>query len=84
MDLLRSIPLQKIFQGGVGTTLLLRQKAEATLRGHGSGVSARISLFSIPPIRRVEGILKKRPVHYRSGIPDDFKNLLESKRQSVF
>ena len=85
MDLLRSIPLQKIFQGGVGTTLLLRQKAEATLRGPWFGGERENLAFLDPShLGRVEGILKKRPVHYRSGIPDDFKNLLEVEEAERF
>ena len=85
MDLLRSIPLQKIFQGGVGTTLLLRQKAEAILRGPWFGGERENLAFLDPShLERVEGILKKRPVHYRSGIPDDFKNLLEVEEAERF
>ena len=85
MDLLRSMPLQKIFQGGVGTTLLLRQKAESILRGPWFGGERENLAFLDPShLERVEGILKKRPVHYRNGIPDDFKNLSEVEETERF
>ena len=85
IELLQSIPLTKIFQGGLGTTLLLRQKAEAILRGPWFG-GERENLVFLDPLHleRFEGVLRKRPVHFRSGVPDDFKNLLEVEETERF
>ncbi len=85
IELLRSIPLQEIFQGGLGTTLLLRQKAEAILRGPWFGGDRKNLAFLDPShLERFEGVLRKRPIHYRGRIPDDFKHLSEVEEAEGF
>jgi hypothetical protein len=85
IELLQSIPLTKIFQGGLGTTLLLRQKAEAILRGPWFGGDRKNLAFLDPShLERFEGVLRKRPIHYRGRIPDDFKHLSEVEEAEGF
>jgi hypothetical protein len=76
LRVLRSVPMQKIFQSGVGTTLLLRKKAEELLKGSWFGGNRENLSFLDPPYRdRFEGILKRRPVLFREGFIEDFKAL---------
>ena len=77
-EFLRSLPLQKIFQCGVGATLLLKRKAEAILRGPWLGGDRDNLVFLDRPYLDIfEGVLKKRPALYRHGIQGDFKDLLD-------
>jgi hypothetical protein len=75
-EVLQSFPLQKIFQCGVGATLLLRSKAESILKEPWfSGNRENLNFLDPPHLEKFEGVLRKRPVFYRHGIPEDFKNL---------
>ena len=75
-EALQSFPLQKIFQWGVGATLLLRNKAESILKEPWfSGNRENLNFLDPPHLEKFEGVLRKRPVFYRDGIPEDFKNL---------
>jgi hypothetical protein len=75
-EVLQSFPLQKIFQCGVGATLLLRKKAESILEGSWLSGAAENLRFLDPPHReRFEGVLRKRPLLYRDGSVEDFKSL---------
>jgi len=76
LEALHSLSLQKIFQCGVGATLLLKSKAESILKGPWfSGNRENLNFLDPPHLERFEGVLKKRPVLYRNGIPEDFKDL---------
>jgi hypothetical protein len=75
-EALHSFPLQKIFQCGVGATLLLRSKAESILKEPWfSGDRENLTFLDPPHLEKFEGVLRKRPVLYRDGIPEDFKSL---------
>jgi hypothetical protein len=76
LEALQSFPLQKIFQCGVGATLLLRSKAESILKESWfSGDRENLHFLDPPYLEKFEGVLRKRPVLYRYGIPEDFKSL---------
>ena len=76
VEVLRSFPLQRIFQCGVGTTLLLKREAESILKGSWfSGDRGNLIFLDSPYLERVEGVLRKRPIYYRDGILEDFKDL---------
>jgi hypothetical protein len=79
-QILHTLPLQKVFQSGVGATLLLRKKADALLNGPWFE-GDRKNLRFLDPIdqEKVEGILKRRPGIYRNGVVDDFRNLQDLK-----
>lgn len=75
-EVLQSFPLQKIFQCGVGATLLLRSKAESILKEPWfSGDRQNLNFLDPLHLEKFEGVLRKRPVFYRDGIPEDFKSL---------
>ena len=76
LEALQSFPLQKIFQCGVGATLLLKSKAESILKESWfSGDRENLRFLDLPHLEKFEGVLRKRPVLYRDGIPEDFKSL---------
>ena len=80
IEILHSLPLQKLFQGGVSLTHLLKRKAEALLNGPWFGADREnLILLDLPYLERFEGILKKRPYLHRNGKIEDFKNLQELK-----
>jgi hypothetical protein len=80
LRVLRSVPVQKVFQSGVGATLLLRKKAEELLKGSWFGGSRENLSFLDPPYRdQFEGILRRRPVLFREGFIEDFKALQDLK-----
>lgn len=85
MEILRSLPIQKLFQCGVSLTLLLRKRAEAILKGPWFG-GDRESLVLLDPLHfeKMEGILRKRPAFYREGVSDDFKDLQDLKEMEKF
>jgi len=83
LELLRSIPLQKLFQGGVGTTLLLRKKAESIFKGPWfRGDRENLFFLDSPYLEGIEGALKKRPALHRNGLKEEFKNLQDLKETS--
>lgn len=76
LEALQSVPLQKIFQCGVGATLLLRSKAESILKEPWfSGNRENLNFLDPPHLEKFEGVLRRRPVLYRDGIPEDYKSL---------
>jgi hypothetical protein len=76
LEALRSLPLQKIFQCGVGATLLLKRQAESILKESWfSGDRENLRFLDLPHLEKFQGVLRKRPVLYRDGIPEDFKSL---------
>ncbi len=85
VEMLRSFPVQKIFQCGVSLTLLLRRKAEMLLRGSWfEGDRENLILLDPPHFETMEGVLKKRPTLYRDGVSDDFKDLRDVKEMESF
>jgi len=80
LDVLRSLPLQRLFQCGVSLTLLQKKKAETILKGPWfEGDRENLMLLDSPYLERFEGILKKRPDLHRKGKIEDFKNLQDLK-----
>jgi hypothetical protein len=77
--------MQRLFQCGVSTTILLRRKAESILRGPWfSGRQENLVLLDAPHFEKFEGILRKRPALYRDGVYEDFKNLQDLKEAENF
>lgn len=84
-EILRSLPMQRLFQCGVSTTILLRRKAESILKGPWfSGDRENLVFLDPPHFEKYEGILRKRPVLYREGVFEDFKNLQDLKDADDF
>jgi hypothetical protein len=80
VQILRTVSLQKVFQSGVGATLLLRKKAEALLKGPWfEGDRKNLRFLDSIDKEIVEGVLKRKPGIYRNGVVDDFKNLQDLK-----
>ena len=78
VEILHSLPLQRLFQGGVSLTHLLKRKTETLLNGPWFGADrANLIFLDLPYLERFEGILKKRPSLHRNGKTEDFKNLGE-------
>jgi len=85
LEILCSLPIQKIFQCGVSLTLLLRRKAETILNGPWlGGGRENLVLLDLPHFEKFEGIVRKRPALYRDGVQEDFKNLQDLKEAEVF
>jgi len=83
--LLRSLPLQRLFQYGVSTTILVRRKAEAILKGPWFSNDEKNLPFLDPPhFETFEGILRKRPALYRNWSYEDFKTLQDLKEAEEF
>ncbi len=83
--LLRSLPLQRLFQCGVSTTILLRRKAESILKGSWFSNDQENLVFLDPPhFETFEGILRKRPALYRNWIYEDFQTLQDLKEAQDF
>jgi hypothetical protein len=83
--IVRSFPIQRLFQCGVSTTLLLRRKGESILKGPWfSGDQENLTFLDPPHLEKFEGILKKRPEIYRNGMFEDFKNLQDLKETETF
>ena len=84
-EILRSIPIQKLFQCGVSTTFLLRKKAGSILKGPWFTNDQENLVFLDPPFfEKIEGILRKRPVLYRDWIYEDFNDLQDLKEADDF
>ncbi|MBM4278559.1 MAG: hypothetical protein FJ130_11880 [Deltaproteobacteria bacterium] len=85
IEILQTLPIQKIFQCGVSLTLLLRRRAETMLKGPWFGGDRETLVLLDPPhFEKIEGILRKRPALYRDGVSEDFKNLRDLKEAEVF
>ncbi len=83
--ILRSLPVQRLFQYGVGTTLLLRRKAESILQGPWFSNDQENLVFLDPPhLEKFEGILRKRPALYRDWSYQDFGNPQDLKEADDF
>jgi len=83
--ILRALPIQRLFQCGVSTTLLLRRKGETILKGPWfSGDQENLTSLDPPHREKFEGILRKRPALYRDGIYEDFKNLQDLRETEDF
>jgi hypothetical protein len=82
---LRSLPLQRLFQCGVSTTILLRRKAESILKGPWFSNDQENLVFLDPPhFETFEGILRRRPALYRNWGYEDFKTLQDLKEAENF
>jgi len=85
VQILQTLPIQRLFQYGVSTTLLLRRKAESILKGPWfSGDRKHLVLLDPSHFETFEGILRKRPAFYRDGTFEDFKNLQDLKEAEDF
>ncbi len=85
LEILPSLPVQKLFQYGVSTTLLLRRKAEALLKGPWfSNEQENLVLLDPPHFEKFEGILRRRPTLYRNWVYEDFKNPQDLKEADDF
>jgi hypothetical protein len=74
-EILQSLPVQRLFQYGVSTTLILRRKAEFILRGPWfSNDQENLVLLDPSDFEKFEGILRRRPALYRDWNYEDFKN----------
>jgi hypothetical protein len=84
-EILQSLPVQRLFQYGVSTTLLLRRKAESILKGPWfSNKQENLVLLDPPHFEKFEGILRRRPTLYRDWVYEDFKNPQDLKEADDF
>ena len=84
-EIIQSLPIQRLFQCGVSTTLLLRRKGESILKGPWfSGDQGNLVLLDPSHFEKFEGILRRRPVLYRDWTYEDFKNLQDLKEAEDF
>jgi hypothetical protein len=84
-EILRSQPVQKLFQYGVSTTLLLRRKAESIFRGPWfSNDPETLVLLDPPHFETFEGLLRRRPSLYRGWNYEDFKSPQDLKEADDF
>ncbi len=85
LEILHSLPVQKIFQCGVSVTLILRDKAASLLKGAWFlDDQENLTSLDSPFFERFEGLLKKRPALYRDGRYEDFKVVQEIKEAERF
>jgi hypothetical protein len=85
LEILRSYPIQRIFQAGVGVTILLKIKAERILKGRWFQGDRENLIFLDPPhLDRFQGVLRKRPGLRRDGVEGGFKNLLDFQEMDQF
>jgi hypothetical protein len=84
-EILQSLPVQRLFQYGVSTTLLLRRKAESILKGPWFlNDQGSLVILDPPYFEKFEGILRRRPALYRDWNYEDFKNLQDLKEANDF
>jgi hypothetical protein len=84
-EFVQSLPMQRLFQCGVSSTILLRRKAESILKGPWfSGRQENLVFLDPPHFEKFEGILRKRPALYRDGVYEEFKNLQDLKEAENF
>ncbi len=85
LEILQSLPGQRLFQYGVSTTLLLRRKAESILKGPWfSNDQGNLVILDPPYFEKFEGILRRRPALYRDWNYEDFKNPQDLKEANDF
>ena len=84
-EILQSLPVQRLFQYGVSTSLLLRRKAESILKGPWfSNDQGNLVILDPPHFEKFEGILRRRPALYRDWNYEDFKNPQDLKEADDF
>ena len=84
-EILQSLPMQRLFQYGVSTTLLLRRKADSILKGPWfSNDQGNLVILDPPYFEKFEGILRRRPALYRDWNYEDFKNPRDLKEADDF
>ncbi len=84
-EILRSQPIQRLFQYGMSTTLVRRRKAEAILKGPWfSNDPENLVLLDPPYFEKFEGILRRRPSLYRDWNYEDFKSPRDLKEADDF
>jgi hypothetical protein len=84
-QILQSLPVQRLFQYGVSTTLLVRRKAEFILKGPWfSNDQENLVLLDPPLFEKFEGILRRRPALYRDWNYEDFRNPRDLKEADDF
>ena len=84
-EILQSLPVQRLFQYGVSTTLLLKRKAESILKGPWfSNDQENLVMLDPPYFEKFEGILRRRPALYRDWNYEDFKNPQDLKEADDF
>ncbi len=85
LEILQFLPVQRLFQCGVSTTIRLRRKAESILKGPWfSNDQENLAFLDPPYFEKFEGILKRRPALYRDWGYEDFKNLQDLKEAGDF
>jgi len=85
VEILQALPVQKLFQYGASTTLLLRRKAESILKGPWfSNDQENLVLLDPPHFEKMEGILRRRPALHRDWVYEDFKNVQDLKEADDF
>jgi hypothetical protein len=84
-EILRSQPVQKLFQYGMSTTLLLRRKAESIFKGPWfSNDQENLVLLDPPHFEKFDGLLRRRPSLYRDWKYEDFKSPQDLKEADDF
>jgi hypothetical protein len=85
LEILQSVPVQRLFQCGVSTTLLLRRKAESILKGPWfSNDQGNLVFLDSPHFEKFEGILRRRPALYRDWNYENFRNPQDLKEADDF
>ena len=85
LEILQSLPVQRVFQCGVSTALLVRRKAESILKGPWFSNDQENLVFLDPPhFEKFEGILRRRPALYRDWNCQDFKTPQDLKEADDF
>ena len=85
LEILQSLPVQRLFQYGVSTTLPLRRKAESIIKGPWFSNDQQNLVFLDPPhFEKFEGILRRRPALYRDWSYQDFKTPQDLKEADDF
>ncbi len=84
-SVLRSVSIQKIFQCGFGSTLLLKKRAEAIFKGPWfEGNRHHLAFLDFPDGEKMKGLLRKRPAFYRNGLYMDFETLEDLQEVGMF
>jgi hypothetical protein len=84
-ELLRSVPIQKVFQCGFSSTILLKRKAEVILKGPWfESDRENLAFLDSPHGEIFQGLLRKRPAFYRNGVYGDFKDIEDLREVESF
>lgn len=85
VEILCSVPIQKIFQCGVSLTFQLRRRTSSILSNSWFGKEPEnLFLLDSPYFDKMEGVLRKRPAYYRDGVYDNFKDLQDLRAMKRF